>query len=144
MKVWDLIPKKLISVIREAKVLDGDSSYFLNFNHQEIRKKNLGYLIPNHIIRKSLYKRLKKINNITLINKTECLSVNAEKNSSSIVLSNGKTIKTSLVVAADGRFSKMRSKMGLSAFKRYFNKDMIVCRMEHEKSHQNIRTSRSK
>ena len=49
-----------------------------------------------------------------------------------------KKIKTSLVVAADSRFSKMRSKMGISAFTRNFNKNMIVCRMEHEKPHQSI------
>ena len=88
LKVWDLIPKRLISVIKEAKVLDGDMSYFLNFNHQEIKKKNLGYLIPNHVIRKSLYKRLKKINNITLINKAECLSVKIKEDHASINLSN--------------------------------------------------------
>ena len=136
LKVWDLIPKKLISVIKEAKVLDGDMSYFLNFNHQEIKKKNLGYLIPNHVIRKSLYKRLKKINNITLINKAECLSVKIKEDHASINLSNGKIIKSSLIVAADGRFSKMRSKMGISAFVRDFKKDMIVCRMKHEKPHK--------
>ena len=137
LKVWKLFPKKLISIIKEAKVLDGNSSYFLNFNHQEIKKENLGYLIPNHIIKKTLYKRLKKISNVTLINQTECLSINPNDEYSTVVLSNGKTIKTSLVVAADGRFSKMRTKMGLSAFIRNFNKDMIVCRMKHEKSHQN-------
>jgi ubiquinone biosynthesis UbiH/UbiF/VisC/COQ6 family hydroxylase len=136
LKVWDLIPKRLISVIKEAKVLDGDMSYFLNFNHQEIKKKNLGYLIPNHVIRKSLYKRLKKINNITLINKAECLSVKIKEDHASINLSNGKIIKSSLIVAADGRFSKMRSKMGISAFVRDFKKDMIVCRMKHEKPHK--------
>ncbi len=32
----------------------------------------------------------------------------------------------------------MRSKMGISAFSRNFNKNMIVCRMEHEKPHQNV------
>jgi ubiquinone biosynthesis UbiH/UbiF/VisC/COQ6 family hydroxylase len=137
LKVWNLIPKKSISIIKEAKVLDGDISYFLNFNHKEIKKDNLGYLIPNHVIRKSLYKRLKKVSNITLMNKIECLSVKIEKDHSSIALSNGKVIKTSLVVAADGRFSKMRSKMGMSAFVRDFKKDMIVCRMKHEKPHQN-------
>ena len=53
-------------------------------------------------------------------------------------LFSGKKIKSSLVVAADSRFSKIRSKMGISAFTRNFNKNMIVCRMEHEKPHQNI------
>ena len=54
--VWQHLPKKLISLIKEARILDGNSRYFLNFNHQEIQKENLGYLIPNHLIRKYLYK----------------------------------------------------------------------------------------
>jgi ubiquinone biosynthesis UbiH/UbiF/VisC/COQ6 family hydroxylase len=138
LNVWRYISSKSISVIKEARVLDGNSTYFLNFNHEEIQKKNLGYLIPNYVIKKNLYKRLQNLSNITLINKAECVSINVNKQYSSIILSNGKKIKTSLVVAADGRFSKVRSKMGITAFIRNFNKDMIVCRMEHEKPHQNI------
>ena len=138
LKVWRYISNKSISVIKEARVLDGDSKYFLNFDHQEIQKDCLGYLIPNYIIRKNLYKRLKNFPNITFINKTECLSVNINSQYALITLSNGEKIKTSLVVAADSRFSKMRSKMGISAFTRDFNKNMIVCRMKHEKPHKNI------
>jgi len=138
LNVWRDISSKSISVIKEARILDGNSTYFLNFNHREIKKKNLGYLIPNHVIRKNLYKRLRKLSNITLIDKAECVSINTNKQYSSIVLSNGKKIKTSLVVAADSRFSKIRSKMSIPAFIRDFNKDMIVCRMKHEKHHQNI------
>ena len=32
----------------------------------------------------------------------------------------------------------MRTKMGISAFTRDFDKNMIVCRMKHEKPHKNI------
>jgi len=138
INVWNYISKKSISFIKEARVLDGDSTYFLDFDHRQIKKDCLGYLIPNHVIRKNLYKRLKKLSNITLINKAECISINAGKRYASIKLSNGKKIKTSLVVAADSRFSKMRSKMGISAFTRNFKKNMIVCRMKHEKPHKNI------
>ena len=56
LKVWNYIPRKTISIIKEARVLDGDSKYFLNFAHQEIRRDCLGFLIPNYIIRKNLYK----------------------------------------------------------------------------------------
>ena len=138
LNVWQHFSKKSISIIKEARILDGDSRYFLNFNHQEIDKENLGYLIPNHLIRKNLYKRLKKISNKTLIDKTECISINTEGQYSSITLSNGKKIITTLVIAADSRFSKIRSKMGIPAFVRDFNKDMIVCRMKHKKPHKNI------
>ena len=138
LNVWRYISSKSISLIKEARILDGNSRYFLNFNHQEIQKENLGYLIPNYVIRKNLYKRLRKISNITLMHKAECLSINTDKQYSSIELSNGKKIKTTLVVAADSRFSKIRSKVGIPAFIRDFNKDMIVCRMKHEKPHKNI------
>jgi len=138
LNVWRYNSNKSISVIKEARVLDGDSKYFLNFDHQEIQKDCLGYLIPNHIIRKNLYKRLKNFPNITFINKAECLSINTGNQYASIALSNGEKIKTSLVVAADSRFSKIRSKMGISAFTHDFKKNMIVCRMKHEKSHKNI------
>ena len=137
--VWRYIPNELISIIKEAKILDDSSKYSLNFKHQDINKESLGYLIPNNIIRKYLYKRLTNISNITLINKTECLSIDNNNNKySSLVLSNKMKIKSSLVVAADSRFSKMRSKVGISAFIHNFDKNMIVCRMEHEKPHHNI------
>ena len=138
LNVWKNLSNKSISVIKEARVLDGDSKYFLNFDHQEIQKECLGYLIPNYLIKKSLYKKLKSHSNITLINKSECSSINIDEDFASIILSNKKKIKTSLVVAADSRFSKIRSKMGIPAFTRDFNKNMIVCRMEHEKPHKNI------
>jgi len=137
--VWSYIPNQFISVIKEAKILDDSSKYSLNFKHQDINKESLGYLIPNNIIRRYLYKRLKNISNVTLINKTECLSIdNNNSKYSLILLSNKRKIKSSLVVAADSRFSKTRSKVGISAFIHNFDKNMIVCRMEHEKPHHNI------
>ena len=69
LNVWRYISSKSISVIKEARVLDGNSTYFLNFNHQEIQKENLGYLIPSHVIKKNIYKRLRSLYNITLINR---------------------------------------------------------------------------
>ena len=138
LNVWNSIPKQSKSVIKEARVLDGESKYFLNFNHQEIQKENLGYLVPNYLIRKSLYKKLKKFSNIAIIDNAKCVSINTNKDDASIKFSNGKKIESSLIVAADSRFSKMRSKMGISAFVRDFDKNMIVCRMKHEKPHKNI------
>ena len=137
--VWRSIPANLISTIKEARVLDGSSTYFLDFKHREIQKECLGYLVPNHLIKKYLYKKLKKLSNVTLINKVKCISIdNNNKEYSSILLSNGKKIKASLVVAADSRFSRTRSEMGISAFVHDFKKNMIVCRMKHEKPHGNI------
>ena len=139
LNVWQNIPAKLITTIKEARVLNGNSKYFLDFTHQELQKECLGYLIPNNLIRKYLYKRLTNIPNVTLIDKVNCISIDTGNNEySSIQLSNGEKIKASLIVASDSRFSKARSMMNISAFIHDFNKNMIVCRMEHEKPHNNI------
>jgi len=138
IKAWNTLPKKFVSKIKEARVSDGNYNYFLNFERNEIEKDCLGYLIPNNVIKKNIYKRLKKCPNVTFLDKAECTSINVKKEFAEIILSNKKNIKTSLIVAADSRFSKIRKKMGISAFIRNFNKDMIVCRMKHEKSHNNI------
>ena len=137
--VWRHIPAKLIAAIKEARVLNGSSKYFLDFKHRQIQKECLGYLIPNNLLKKYLYKRLKNLTNVTLVNGVNCISIDADNREySSIQLSNGKKIKASLVVASDSRFSKARSMMGISAFTHDFDKNMIVCRMEHEKPHNNI------
>ncbi len=139
LNVWQNIPAKLITTIKEARVLNGNSKYFLDFTHQQLQKECLGYLIPNNLIRKYLYKRLTNLPNVTLIDKVNCISIDTGNNEySSIQLSNGEKIKASLIVASDSRFSKARSMMNISAFIHDFNKNMIVCRMEHEKPHNNI------
>ena len=137
--VWNHIPAKLISAIKEARVLNGSSKYFLDFTHRQIQKECLGYLIPNNLIKKYLYKRLKNLSNVTLVDEVNCISIDSSNEKySSIQLSNGEKIKASLVVASDSRFSEARSMMGISAFIHDFDKNMIVCRMEHEKPHNNI------
>jgi ubiquinone biosynthesis UbiH/UbiF/VisC/COQ6 family hydroxylase len=139
LNVWQYIPAKLITTIKEARVLNGNSKYFLDFTHQQIQKECLGYLIPNNLIRKYLFKKLRKLPNVTLIDDVNCLSIDTSVNEySSIQLSNGEKIKASLVVASDSRFSEARSMMNISAHIHDFNKNMIVCRMEHEKPHNNI------
>ncbi len=139
LNVWKNIPSKLISTIKEARVLNGSSKYFLDFKHRHIQKECLGYLIPNNLIRKYLYKRFKNLQNVSLVDGVNCTSINNRNQKySSILLSNGKKINASLVVASDSRFSQARSMMGISAFIHDFNKNMIVCRMEHEKPHNNI------
>ena len=49
LNVWNFVSKKSISAIKEARVLDGDSKYFLNFAHEEIKKECLGYIVSGKV-----------------------------------------------------------------------------------------------
>ena len=51
------------------------------------QKECLGYLIPNYLIKKNIYKRLKNLANVNLLSDTECVFVEANENYSTIFLS---------------------------------------------------------
>jgi len=135
---WSHLPTDSISPVKEARVLDGTSSYFLHFDHRKVCHDALGYLVSNHLIRKALYDEVVTLSNIQLITDVTVASINTDSEGASVLLSNGETVDAALIVAADSRFSETRRKAGISAAMRDFGQVAIVCRTEHEKPHNNI------
>jgi len=136
--VWKRIPPNPISPIKEAKVLDGNSSYAMHFDSHEVHKEALGYLVSNHLIKKALYKKVITRPNIEIITNTSVVKVSSRKQYATVETSNKKTIRALLIVAADSRFSQTRENMEISASINDFERVAIVCRMKHEKRHHNI------
>jgi ubiquinone biosynthesis UbiH/UbiF/VisC/COQ6 family hydroxylase len=136
--VWDLVDHAQVSLLKEAKVFDGDSPSLLNFKSEDSSIEALGYLVPNYQVRKALYQRVENADNITVM--TEAMVDNVEYHEiySDVLFADGNVIKTKLVIAADSRFSNIRRKVGIPALMKDFSKVMIVTKMEHENSHNNI------
>jgi ubiquinone biosynthesis UbiH/UbiF/VisC/COQ6 family hydroxylase len=55
-----------------------------------------------------------------------------------VQLSNGETLTAPLIVAADSRFSATRKQMGIPVSMNDFGRVAIVCRMTHDKPHDEI------
>lgn len=136
--VWALIDEAKVSPLKEAKVFDGGSDSLLNFDAKKSAIEALGYLVPNHLIRAVLFERASQADNVTILNELMVDGVNTTNTSAEISLSNGKTIKSKLVVAADSRFSEIRRKMGIPSVMKDFSKVMITTRMSHEKAHNHV------
>ena len=138
LEIWDNFTTNKISPIKEAKVLDGNSSYALHFDHRKVSKDALGYLVSNHVIRKALYEKVITKPNIKIISNTSITGINSSNQFTSVTLTNHKNIQASLIVAADSRFSNTRRNMEISATMQDFGRVAIVCRMKHKKHHNNI------
>jgi ubiquinone biosynthesis UbiH/UbiF/VisC/COQ6 family hydroxylase len=136
--IWQRFDPASISPIREARVVDGDSSYCLNFDTTRDKDGALGYLLANHLIRKAVYEQTVSHEHITLLTGQEVKSVSTNERNGVLTLSDGQTITASLVIAADTRFSETRRKMGISADMLDFGRTAIVCEMEHELAHNNV------
>ncbi len=140
--VWDLLDQTQISLLKEAKVFDGDSPSLLNFKSADSAIEALGYLVPNYQVRSALYQRASKANNITLMTDSMVEDVESNQNYSTILLATGNALTAKLVIAADSRFSDIRRKMGIASLMRDFSKVMIVTKMTHQKPHNNIALER--
>jgi len=136
--IWQEIDQNGISLIKEAKVINGASPYSLHFNHQDTSENTLGHLIPNRLIRAAAYKVAKESKAIKIITGVGVDSFNIDANKAEIKLSNKEIIHCSLMIAADGRLSSSRRSMGIPSEVKDFGKTVIVCKMEHEKPHSNI------
>ncbi|MBT3348154.1 MAG: 5-demethoxyubiquinol-8 5-hydroxylase UbiM [Thiotrichales bacterium] len=133
--VWERIPKEEIALLREAKVVDGDSDYALQFDASSKQATELGYLISNHIIRKALYDQLVGAENVDILTEVEVSGLESNQSGATVTLSTGEKIGAEMVVSADSRFSATRKMMGISAEMFDFGRTAIVCRVTHEKPH---------
>lgn len=138
--VWQRFPSDEVHPLKEAKVIDGNSPYTLHFERSDDPLAPLGYLVANHQIRNALYQRVIEHDNIRLITNSSVTNVHTNA-ADGVIEFNGdqgpSTLRASLVVAADSRFSAVRRMMGISARMKDYGRVMMVCNMEHEHSHEN-------
>lgn len=133
---WDRIEPDSISPIKTAKVFNGDSPYSLDFVRPTQSMEALGYLIPNHLIRKAFYEEVATMDNVKIITNTSVEDVHTDDVAGTVTLSKGEALTAPLIVSADSRFSSTRRQMGVGAHMQDFSRTAIVCRMEHEVDHE--------
>jgi ubiquinone biosynthesis UbiH/UbiF/VisC/COQ6 family hydroxylase len=136
LDMWHRIDPDAISLIKNAKVLNGDSDYALHFSHTESGEDNLGFMTSNHLIRKAAYESVKQSKNIEILSGVEVTDIHTDDTQATLTLSNGDTMTAQLVVAADSRFSKTREMMNIETEKLDFKRTCIVCKMDYEGDEQ--------
>lgn len=134
--LWARLHKDEIGVLRDARVLNGHDREGLMFRHDEAGVAELGWLVPNHAIRRTAYAVVAGLPDVQRITGVGVASVRNDDDGADVILDNGEVLRTALVVAADSRFSRLRRAAGIAASMHDFGKTMLVCRMQHEQPHE--------
>lgn len=135
LDVWPRIPEEEVSPLRDARIVNGLSPRALHVDHRDAGRDALGYLVPNHWIRKAAFEAVRELPSVTLRTGVRVSGACADIEQGRLTLSDGSTLTARLLVAADSRFSETRRTMGISARMHDFGKSMLVCRMAHEADH---------
>lgn len=136
LQLWQRLPAGEIAELRDARVLDGRSPFALTFASDHRSGDPLGWLVPNHLIRRAAWDAVQHQPGLELRDGRRVQGVRAADGGKQVLLDDGTTVQAQLVVAADSRFSSTRRMLGIGARLQDFGKTMLVCRMQVERDHQ--------
>ncbi|WP_426804348.1 5-demethoxyubiquinol-8 5-hydroxylase UbiM [Stenotrophomonas sp. SrG] len=134
--LWQRLDPAEISPLRDAKVMDGGSPFALTFAARDAHGSDLGWLVPNHLIRRAAWDSVQGQADLEILDQCSVRGIVPGERHSEVTLADGRRLQARLVVAADSRFSSTRRMLGIGARMRDFGKSMLVCRMQVEVPHQ--------
>jgi len=139
LDVWPRIEEHAKSPLRVARVFDGSSPRAMEIGRGADVTAPLGWLTSNHLIRRAAYEAVQVAadasGEITLLSGSQVCAIDTDAAAARVMLVDGTQLRARLVIAADSRFSLCRRMMGIAADQHDFGKTMLVCCMEHSKSH---------
>lgn len=140
LSVWNALPPVEVAPLRQAEVLNGASPFTLAFEPRDRIEGLLGWLVPNHCIRRELFKAASARPDIQILAGTAVVAVQSAGRRVEVRLGDGRALYPRLVVAADSRMSSVRDMLGIGASLHRTGRSMLVCRMEHDHDHHRIAT----
>ena len=144
--VWSKL-KKYIEPINSINILDGSSSAFLEFDYRDFLDKkgesnitSLGHVIENSNLIKTISSSIKDDKGLCDVKrlKAKVLDINIGKFSAEVFLDNKKKVIGSLIIAADGKNSAIRKKVGIKEKRSKYNQEALVTQILHTNKHNNI------
>ncbi len=139
--VWDNLKDKAEPIL-DIRISDGNSSLFLHYNHQLVGSEPMGYMVANSQMWEVLYRSISKNTLISIHDNSSIQTIEHDAYKSSVILENGQQIDSQLLLACDGKFSKMREHFGIETNGWNYPQTGIVCNVKHEKPHKGVAQER--
>ena len=133
LNIWNKIGKKAQS-INSILVKDGESNK-IDFDSELISEGPLGYIIENKILKEFVFNEVTKN---SLINVYFDVEINKIENQDQKIVklkTNKGIFESSLVVGADGRYSKTRELSNFKYSYNDYNQQALVFNISHQRSH---------
>ena len=134
---WQGIENKRLCPFKRMRVWEGAGD--TEFCSDDIGHSELGYIVENRLTQLALLERIENFSNIELICPVQITQLNYSNYSDSeLVLNNGRTLNTKLIVAADGAQSKIRQGVNLGVTSWDYDQQAMVIYIETAYPQQDI------
>ncbi len=136
--VWDRLPLPA-GPIRNIRVSDGRvgrpaSHLYLHFDHREAGSGPVGWMVEARSLRMALNARLHALPEVSVY-APALARVERRDDRALVVLDDGRRFTARLVVAAEGRDSRLRSEAGIPVTRLPYGQTGLVSAIAHERPH---------
>ncbi|CAK0751619.1 Ubiquinone hydroxylase UbiL [Azospirillaceae bacterium] len=126
------------AAINDIRVADKDSPFFVHYNFQEVGDHPLGWVLDNIVMRRALFARVAELPALTHLAPATVAQIERSPAGAVTVLTDGRRIRSRLIVGADGRPSLCRRLAGIGVMRYDYGQNAIVCTIGHEKPHHGL------
>jgi 2-octaprenylphenol hydroxylase len=124
-----------VSPYREMHVWDARGTGSIHFDSADIGEPNLGHIVENRVTRLALWERLEDLSSVRLVCPAGVDALEPAGDRTLVRLDSGDTVRTALVVAADGTRSHIRTMAGIGTRGWAYGQQAVVASVVTERPH---------
>jgi len=134
--VWDRIAELGASPYREMHVWEGLGRGSIHFDCADLGEPDLGHIVENRVTQLALWECLERAAEVTLFAPAICADLDLGSDHAVLTLADGTRLQARLVVAADGRDSWVRERVGIATFGWDYDQRAIVANVTPAEWHR--------
>lgn len=127
--------------ILDIKVCDSDVPVLLDFDHTLMGSAPMGHIVENRLLRGALAEALDGLPNVDW-REAAVEDIATEAGFATLALAGDETLRARLVVAADGKRSPLRARLGIETKTIEYGQTAIVTAVRHEHPHHGVALER--
>ncbi|WP_447527287.1 UbiH/UbiF/VisC/COQ6 family ubiquinone biosynthesis hydroxylase [Vreelandella sp. TE19] len=132
---WPAMAAKRVTPYRYMHVWDGEGSGSIDFSADEAGTPVLGHIVENSVTLAALNEQVLGLPALSLFYGVKVTALQTTPQGRYLVLEDGRTLQTSLLIAADGARSAVRELAGIETTEESMAQDAVVTTVRCEKPH---------
>ncbi len=142
--IWDLLQDHAtpLQIMRLADA-GGESNEIrkvADFDALEVSGMPFGWNFPNWLLRRELLNRIADLPDVSFLPGISTKTLTTRESEAIVRLSDGRSVRAALVVAADGRNSPVRSMVNIRVKTRRYGQKALAFTVSHTEPHHNVST----
>ncbi len=132
---WDEITSMRACAYRRMYVWDADGTGHIAFDARDMRQDALGHICENSVVVAALNRALSEVPNVHQLRPVDVVGL-ISGDEPRLLLADGRSVSSKLVLAADGAHSEIRRLAGFDMREWHYQHHAIVTTLETEHSHE--------